>query len=544
MNVQKKAKCPPKGKFYNPLTQRYKWKSCPKYQILDKENTGICVDKSCTLGKELNFISGRCTTKKCKKYQYLDKENTGRCTTKKCPPGKILNKKTSRCKKKQTRSNKKKTKKRSVDLTLHSNSNQQINPLQTTHSILHIDNITTKDFFYDPCYIFQKIKKHLEDDDTRRDDNELWKRETLLKIEELLPIVTETSPKTYIYGDTSIKIKRKRTESTNGIIYDGLFDNKKVVIKVPKTSTPEQCIMEYFIHATLFCHLRTITKDALQIARIPKLECIVKKEIRRERSSPKYEYMIVMEYLDGDFTNLLCKPSPTIDDTRTNLQIIKKLCQLLNHLQNRFEFMHRDFYISNIMYKYTSPKKTNIIPYIIDFGLSTLRLQIKNERPNKQNDWINYNNKIYPRPATRSGYIYLNKGHDFRMFFTSILDFKSSIKGTNLYILIMAYYLCNSLRSYMVPRRKNEDPLFWDTYHQIFQIDDSYFHPDFIKAHIEMSIVNLTHTHTQLPKQMRITDNNRRKTNKLYRILRSVRGHILRAIQQKTIPENIYIESP
>ena len=56
MKVQKKAKRPPKGKFYNPLTQRYKWKSCPKYQILDRENTGICIDKSCVLGKELNFI--------------------------------------------------------------------------------------------------------------------------------------------------------------------------------------------------------------------------------------------------------------------------------------------------------------------------------------------------------------------------------------------------------------------------------------------------------------------------------------------------------
>ena len=108
----------------------------------------------------------------------------------------------------------------------------------------------------------------------------------------------------------------------------------------------------------------------------------------------------------------------------------------------------------------------------------------------------------------------------------------------------MAYYLCNSLRTYMIPRRKNENPIFWDTYHQIFQIDDSFFHPEFIKAHTEMSIVDLTHIYTYLPKQMYITDNNKKKTNKLYRILRSVRGHILRAIQQKTIPGNIYIEAP
>lgn len=532
MKVQKKAKRPPKGKFYNPLTQRYKWKSCPKYQILDRENTGICIDKSCVLGKELDFNSGRCITKKCKKYQYLDKERTGRCMTKKCPPGKILNKKTARCIKKKTKSTKKKTKQSNVS------------QLQSTQSILHIDGISTKDFFYDPCYIFQKIKNHLERDTNNNDDNELWKRETLLKVEKLLPIVRETSPKTFTYGNTYIKIKKKRTESTNGIIYDGLFDNKKVVIKVPKNATPEQCIMEYFIHASLFCHIRTITKDALQIARIPKLECIIKKKIQSQSpySSPKYEYMIAMEYLDGDFAELLSKSSPTINDTRTNLQIINKICQLLNHLQNRFEFMHRDFYISNIMYKYTSSKKTNIIPYVIDFGLSTMRLQIKNERPHKQNDWINYNNKIYPRPATRSAYISLNKGHDLRMLFTSILDFKSSIKGNNIYILIMAYYVCNSLRSYMVPRRKNEDPLFWDTYHQIFQIDDSYFHPDFIKAHTEMSIVNLTHTHTHLPKQMCITDNNKNKTNKLYRILRSVRGHILRTIQLKTITIQSHID--
>lgn len=534
MKLQKKAKRPPKAKYYNPLTQRYKWKSCPKYQTLDKENTGFCIDKSCALGKELNFSSGRCTTKKCNKYENLDTKHTGRCITKKCPPGKILNKKTARCKKKHPQSKKKTTKKKSTS------SNKQIIPLQSTQSILHIDDISTKDFFYDPCYIFQKIKSHLEKDKTQHHDNELWKRETLLKVEEILPIVSETSPKTYTYGDTTIKIKNKRTESTNGIIYNGIFDKKKVVIKVPKNATPEICIMEYFIHATLFCHLRTITKDALQIARIPKLECIIKKKIQSSSSIPKYEYMIVMEYLDGDFSDLLSKSSPTINDTRMNLQMINKICQLFHHLQNRFEFMHRDFYISNIMYKYTSSQKTNIIPYIIDFGLSTMRLQIKREHPHTQNDWINYNNKIYPRPATRTAHISLNRSHDFRMLFTSILDFKSSIKGNNLYILIMAYYLCNSLRSYLVPRRKNEEPLFWDTYHQIFQIDDPYFHPAFIKAHTEMSIVDLNHTHTYLPKQMCISDNNKSKTNKLYRILRSVRGHI-----QKTMSkQHISIEAP
>ena len=64
----------PKGKIWNPMTRRYKKKTCPKYQILDTNNTGDCKEKSCENEKEIHYETGRC--KKRKKTRKKNKDTS------------------------------------------------------------------------------------------------------------------------------------------------------------------------------------------------------------------------------------------------------------------------------------------------------------------------------------------------------------------------------------------------------------------------------------------------------------------------------------
>ena len=249
----------PKGKIWNPLTRRYKKKTCPKYQILDTNNTGDCKDKLCENGKAIHYETGRCRKRK----------------------------KTRKKNKKNTSNNENHSSAGIVDLTrIHPDSNQQSNQLPPP--------IPPEDFFIDPCYVFNKMKTNIR----------AWNNNTYQYIMQQIPIVAETSPQNYHYKENTIKIKKKINESTYGEIYDGLYNKHKVVIKLLKRFKAEEFINEYYIHTTLFCHQRAMQKEYQHTARIPKIEFVVRYR-DPNASNNRYKYMIGMEYLEGDLAKKL-----------------------------------------------------------------------------------------------------------------------------------------------------------------------------------------------------------------------------------------------
>ena len=205
----------------------------------------------------------------------------------------------------------------------------------------------------------------------------------------------------------------------------------------------------------LFCILRGQFGTG---ARIPKMEFISK-----YTSGSDTNYVIGMEPLHGNFLSFFNDYNVT---ARNKIKAIQDIAELLNRLQNKHKFMHRDLHGANIMYKKQGkPGKETYKMFIIDFGLSTAKI-------NEQQ--INEINDLYDRKYT------FNQSQDLRTLITSLLlkiHGQNKFDKTNMpnpYLLMTLLICATSLLRYI---KIDVSPIFHDTYTDMISIEDFTFVP-------------------------------------------------------------------
>jgi hypothetical protein len=311
-------------------------------------------------------------------------------------------------------------------------------------------------WFSDPCYVLTNIKRKL--------NVKTWTPSILKKLNKTIPIMTRstgTSPE-FMYGNQKVVLGYEIGSGSFGTIYKATMTDtltgykKNIVLKSIVTRDPEEFLRESIIHMELFCGLRGQWGNG---ARIPKLEFISKYASARGKDG--WKYIVGMEQLDGDGWDFLSNHGK---NNKKLCPAIKSLSILLSKLQDKFEFMHRDFHLGNIMYK--KLPNNEIRMYIIDFGLSTMKIN---------NKWLNRITKTYHYEKTYD----FNPSHDLRMLLTTIYYRKYNITKSFL------TYLIQVERSILRYREIDEYNLWWDTYKNLMPYYDSDFIPKTVGTYMD-----------------------------------------------------------
>ena len=311
-------------------------------------------------------------------------------------------------------------------------------------------------WFSDPCYVLANIKRKL--------NVKTWTSAILKKLNKTIPIMTRstgTSPE-FMYGNQKVVLGRQLGSGSFGTIYTATMTDtltgykKNIVLKSIVTRDPEEFLRESIIHMELFCGLRGQWGNG---ARIPKLEFISKYASARGKDG--WKYIVGMEQLDGDGWDFLSNHGK---NNKKLCPAIKSLSILLSKLQDKFEFMHRDFHLGNIMYK--KLPNNEIRMYIIDFGLSTMKIN---------NKWLNRITKTEHYKKTYD----FNPSHDLRMLLTTIYYQKYNITKSFL------TYLIQVERSILRYNEIDEYNLWWGTYSELMPYYDSHFIPKSVGTYMD-----------------------------------------------------------
>ncbi len=280
------------------------------------------------------------------------------------------------------------------------------------------------DFYYDPCYFLKGLTKLIQSNVFRNYENKMYL---------LLPIIYPSNKKYrdnyYVKNKMSKKsfVKYMRdarlgennvdlcfdfstcyiAQGSFGIIYKSKFNGKDIVIKEPKSEAPanvqgkihNEIFDENLIQSELYCALRGQYGN---MARIPKIEFMS----RVYMPGSKMKILTGLEKLDGDlfeFMKMIPKMSAERVDQHLKEAFIQ-LCKLLELLQDKFNFHHRDLHGGNVMYKNIGTTTQPVYRwFIIDFGYSYL-----------EKDGVKYHadaNGVYDEFKTP------NFAHDFRVMF-------------------------------------------------------------------------------------------------------------------------------
>jgi predicted Ser/Thr protein kinase len=281
----------------------------------------------------------------------------------------------------------------------------------------------------------------------------------------------------YVYGNNVIKLGNVIGQGSYGIVYDGLINDKKIAIKVLQDNDPLEFLTETLIQNELYCGMKGNWGNG---ARVPKIEFIC---VFSSESDGEQKYMVGMESLTGTG----CSSAKNSEDY--GKQIIE-VSQLLDKLQDKFKFMHRDLHSSNLMYKRVG---NNNRLYIIDFGMSTIKVGTK---------WINMSSGLY-RKSKR-----FNPTHDLRMLMVTLsnrnpqYDYKGITKNKILIILrSILKYIDQSISEVRHP--------FHVTYY-MYNIFDNNFTPKNIIKIIQQDISNVDILNNIKPKKALELNKNRR----------------------------------
>ena len=306
------------------------------------------------------------------------------------------------------------------------------------------------DWFNDPCYLLKNIKKRIGGE---------WTFSNIMKLGLTLPklnIKKTPQPGTvFRYGGDYIKMGLQIGKGSYGIVYEGkrgykrdgkLIYNKNIAIKMLETPDINEFLNETIIHNELFCGMRGNWGKG---ARIPKLEFMGTYDI----VGKKY-YLVGMEELEG--TGLHTFKTPTTLFAKQ----IKSIATLLDKLQKKFQFMHRDLHTGNIMYK---GEKI----YIIDFGMSTMKIG---------GNWINRHAGVY------GPYDNFNPSHDLRMLtivlLSDQLEYGNNPLLNNKLVQFNLFQASKQIPRYIDSWDKGQT--FWVTYDMMHIIDDNFTPKNFI----------------------------------------------------------------
>ena len=366
---------------------------------------------------------------------------------KQCKPGKVRNPITKRCIKRYLTS---------YDLLQDRNDFPEL-------------GINRSDWLVNPCFLLENLKKHLKGG---------WNNSNIWNMSLTIPkIKTSYGYNRYVYGNNVIKLGNVIGQGSYGIVYNGLINDKKIAIKVLQDNDPMEFLTETLIQNELYCGMKGNWGDG---ARVPKIEFIC---VFSSESDGEQKYMVGMESLTG---NGFSSAKNSEDYGR---QIIE-VSQLLDKLQDKFKFMHRDLHSSNLMYKRVG---NNNRLYIIDFGMSTIKVGTK---------WINMSSGLY-RKSKR-----FNPTHDLRMLMVSLsnrspqYDNKGIIKTKILKILRSITIYVNQ----SISERRHPFHITYDMY----DIFDKNFTPKNIINIMQRDINNVDILNDIKPKKALRLDKNRR----------------------------------
>ncbi len=283
---------------------------------------------------------------------------------KQCKPGKVINPITNRC----------------------------IKRYLTRYDLLQdkIDfpelGINRNDWLVNPCFLLNNLKKHLKGG---------WTNKNIWNMSLTIPKINKDyGYNRYVYGNNIIKIGNIIGEGSYGVVYNGSINNKNIAIKILQDNNPMEFLTETLIQNELYCGMKGNWGNG---ARVPKIEFIC---VFSSYSGNEQKYMVGMESLTGNGFS-------SSNNSRDYIQQIIEVSQLLEKLQDKFKFMHRDLHSSNLMYKRVGDKNRL---YIIDFGMATIKVGTKR---------INMSSGLYKKSKR------FNPTHDLRMLMVTLSNRKS-----------------------------------------------------------------------------------------------------------------------
>jgi hypothetical protein len=309
--------------------------------------------------------------------------------------------------------------------------------------------ITSSDWMTDPCHVLLNMKRKLK--------IKKWSDSLLRKLNKTIPLIERTS-QMIRYGNYKIRYLDIIGSGSYGTVYSATMTDiktnrkKNIVIKDVQTTDPLEFFSESILQLVLFCGMRGKFGFG---ARIPKLEFVSK---YKSRTTGKMKYVVGMEPLDGDGWKFFA--SNRIKSIE-KIKGIRSIAKLLEDLQKKFKFMHRDLHLGNIMYKNLAPpgQPVRYKFYIIDFGFSTAVFN---------GFRINETTNMYRR------FYFLNKSHDLRMLVTSIFRSKNAMSS---YKINLRFAIINFLYLLTTYYQVDQSPFFWDTYSQVVKFYDPSFDP-------------------------------------------------------------------
>ena len=293
------------------------------------------------------------------------------------------------------------------------------------HEDMKAIGINQEDFYYDPCYFLNGLNKLMVKSNFKKYENKMYLllpiiyprnknfREDHYKKNKMIRTEFLKQVRDSDLGGNRLDICFERkcyiAEGSFGEVYKSKMNDKEIVIKSPifkgsvseQNETHNEVFDENLIQSVLYCALRGQTN---KMAKIPKIEYMA----RLYMPDSQMKIITGIERLDGDMNafikTVISNASPSEADILLKDMMIQ-ICKLLEVLQDRYNFHHRDLHAGNIMYKNIgTPVKPVYRWYLIDFGYAYL-----------EKDGKKYHNEalgIYPK------YTKPNFAHDFRIFFT------------------------------------------------------------------------------------------------------------------------------
>ena len=357
------------------------------------------------------------------KFIYAQKQTKGN--------NKGLTKKKTSSKSKQSRSPHK-----TVRHTSKKSSSKHIRRLRDKNlnifkSSLDLQEIGLKegDFLNDVCYVLKKMKNKL--------DILFWDEESVLKFRKALPYVREKlndgsynvfsgdivkyskRGRPLYLGDDKLQLERQIGEGTYGKIFTALFGKTKAAVKLNKYRLDSRAkkidyYSEIIIQNELFC----LTRGSLgpQMAKIPKPLFICK--YKQDKDNIPVVGMEPLSVSVSSFISTLyrayrAKETKVTKEycTKQILNMLYCISNTLEHLQNKFDFIHRDLHTGNVMAKMVGSELPQW--HIIDFGMSTMILNDE-----RINDSKHCCGEMYDKGVSDK---HFNKCHDLRQFFFSLM---------------------------------------------------------------------------------------------------------------------------
>jgi serine/threonine protein kinase len=301
-----------------------------------------------------------------------------------------------------------------------------------------------EDFYYDTCLFLSRLTKLMQKSNFNKYEKKMYLLLPIIyprdkKYREKHYIKNKMKHKSFVkhirdatLGDNKLDICLSGScyiaKGSFGKIYKSQFNGKKIVIKEPITrgtidvqgAKHNEVFDENLIQSELYCAMRGKFGS---MARIPKIEFMA----RMYMPDSQMKIITGLEKLDGDFHEFVKHiiPKMSIDDTDKYMKdAFIQICKLLELLQDKYNFHHRDLHGENLMYKNIGSIDEPVYRwFIIDFGFAYLEKDGRKYHADKIGPYTKYTTP--------------NFAHDLRLLFLYLTrtkiyaKFPSSLKNNS-----------------------------------------------------------------------------------------------------------------